>query len=117
MWAVTEGGTKKPTYINASIDSLLAFMDRVLRFKQQTERLQPDPPPTILTAEQFREKLEKFRRGEIKPGTRLDALQAEREWKSAFEQMKRELKDMDPNAVRSSSWWGIVLEEMKDRLR
>ncbi|AYB43188.1 SUKH-4 family immunity protein [Paenibacillus lautus] len=117
VWAVTEGSAQKPTYMNASIDSLLAFMDRVLRFKQQTERLQPKPPPKILTAEQFREKLEKFRRGEIKPGTRPHALQAEREWKSAFEQMKRELKDMDPNAVRSSSWWGIVLEEMKERLR
>lgn len=116
VWAVTEGSAQKPTYMNASIDSLLAFMDRVLRFKQHTERLQPDPPPMILTAEQFREKLEKFRRGEIKPGTRADALQAVREWKSAFEQMKRELKDMDPNAVRSSSWWGNVLEEMKERL-
>jgi hypothetical protein len=117
IWAVTEGGTQKPTYMNASIDSQLAFMDRVLRFKQQTERLQPDPPPTILTAEQFREKLEKFRRGEIKPGIRPDASQTQREWKSAFEQMKRELKGMDLPAVRSSSWWGIVLEEMKDRLR
>ncbi|QOT11119.1 SUKH-4 family immunity protein [Paenibacillus sp. JNUCC32] len=117
VWAVTEGGTQKPTYINASIDSLLSFMDRVLRFKQQTERLQPDPPPMILTAEQFREKLEKFRRGEIKPGTRPDASQAQHEWKSAFELMKRELKEMDLPAVRSSSWWGIVLEEMKDRLR
>lgn len=117
MWAVTEGGTQKPTYINASIDSLLAFMDRVLRFKQQTEHLQPDPPPMILTAEQFREKLEKFSRGEIKPGTRPDASQTQREWKSAFEQMKRELKDMDQPAVRSSSWWGIMLEEMKDGLR
>lgn len=117
VWAVTDGGTQKPTYMNASIDSLLVFMDRVLRFKQQTERLQPDPPPMILTAEQSRLKLEKFRRGEIKPGTRPDASQAEREWKSAFEQMKRELEDMDLPAVRSSSWWGIVLEEMKDRLR
>ncbi|MGG4345777.1 SUKH-4 family immunity protein [Paenibacillus lautus] len=117
VWAVTEGRTQKPTYMNASIDSLLAFMDRVLRFKQQTERLQPDPPPMILTAEESRLKLEKFRRGEIKPRTRPDASQTQREWKSAFEQMKRELKDMDLAAVRSSSWWGIVLEEMKDRLR
>lgn len=117
VWALTEGGTQKPTYMNASIDSLLAFMDRVLRFKQEAERLQPDPPPTIMTAEQSRLKLEKFRRGEIKPGTRPDASQAEREWKSALEQMKRELKDMDSTAVRPSSWWGIVLEEMKDRLR
>ncbi|MFE0556921.1 SUKH-4 family immunity protein [Paenibacillus sp. NPDC058910] len=117
IWAVTEGGIQKPTYMNASIESLLAFMDRVLRFKQQTERLQPDPPPMILTAEESRLKLEKFRRGEIKPRTRPDASQTQREWKSAFEQMKRELKDMDQPAVRSSSWWGIVLEEMRDRLR
>ncbi|MGG4090929.1 SUKH-4 family immunity protein [Paenibacillus lautus] len=117
VWAVTEGGIQKPTYMNASIESLLAFMDRVLRFKQQTERLQPDPPPMILTAEESRLKLEKFRRGEIKPRTRPDASQTQREWKSAFEQMKRELKDMDQPAVRSSSWWGIVLEEMRDRLR
>jgi hypothetical protein len=117
VWAITEGGTQKPTYMNASIESLLAFMDRVLRFKQQTERLQPDPPPMILTAEQSRLMLEKFRRGEIKPRTRPDALQAQREWKAAFEQMMRELKDMDLTAVRSTSWWGIVLEEMKERLR
>lgn len=31
--------------------------------------------------------------------------------------MKRELKDIDLTSVRSSSWWGIVLEEMKERLR
>ncbi|OME89819.1 MULTISPECIES: SUKH-4 family immunity protein [Paenibacillus] len=117
IWAVTEGGTQKPTYMNASVESLLAFMDRVFLFQQQSERLQPDPPPMIMTAEQSRLKLEKFRRGEIKPGTRPDALQTQREWKSAFEQMKRELKDMDQSAVRSSSWWGIVLEEMRDRLR
>ncbi|WP_145037345.1 SUKH-4 family immunity protein [Paenibacillus sp. Y412MC10] len=117
VWALTEGGTQKPTYMNTSIDSLLAFMDRVLRFKQQAECLQPDPPPTIMTAEQSRLKLEKFRRGEIKPGIRPDASQTQREWKSAFEEMKRELKEMDLPAVRSSSWWGIVLEEIKDRLR
>ncbi|WP_339266620.1 SUKH-4 family immunity protein [Paenibacillus sp. FSL K6-1330] len=117
IWAVTEGGTQKPTYMNASVESLLAFMDRVFLFQQQSERLQPDPPPMIMTAEQSRLKLEKFRRGEIKPGTRPDALQAERVWKTAFEQMMRELKDMDPAAVRSSSWWGIMLEEMKDGLR
>lgn len=117
IWAVTEGGAQKPTYMNASIESLLAFMDRVHVFKQQTEHLQPDPPPTILTAEQAREKLEKFRRGEIQPKTRPDASEAKREWKIAFEHMKRELKDMDLAAVCSSSWWGIMLEEMKDRLR
>ncbi|GIO96033.1 hypothetical protein J14TS5_11190 [Paenibacillus lautus] len=117
IWAVTEGGTQKPTYMNTSIESLLAFMDRVLLFKQQTERLEPNPPPTILTAEQSRQMLERFRRGEIKPRTRPDALQAQREWKTAFEQMMRELKDMDLTAVRSSSWWGIMLEEMKDGLR
>ncbi|KOR90207.1 SUKH-4 family immunity protein [Paenibacillus solani] len=117
IWAVTEGGAQKSTYMNASIDSLLAFMDRVLVFKQQTEHLQPDPPPMILTAEESRELLEKFRRGEIKPKTRPDAMQAQREWKAAFSSMKGELKDLDPDAMRSSSWWGIVLEEMKDRLR
>jgi hypothetical protein len=103
--------------MNASIENLLAFMDRVLQFKQQTERLQPDPPPMILTAEQSRLKFEKFKRGEIKPRTRPDAMQAQREWKAAFEQMKRELKDIELTSVRSSSWWGIVLEEMKERLR
>ncbi|MGG3279956.1 SUKH-4 family immunity protein [Paenibacillus solani] len=117
IWAVTEDGAQKPTYMNASIESLLTFMDRVLVFKQQTEHLQPDLPPMILTAEQSRQMLEKFRRGEIKPKTRPDASQIQREWKAAFEQMKGELKDIDLTAVRSSSWWGIVLEEMKDRLR
>lgn len=117
IWAVTEGSTTKPTYMNASIVSLLEFMDRVLVFKQQTKHLQNDPPPMILTAEQSRQMLEKFRRGEIKPKTRPDVSQAQREWKAAYEEMKRKLKDVDPTAVRSSSWWGIMLEEMKDRLR
>lgn len=117
IWAVTEGDTQKPTYMNASIESLLEFMDRVLIFKQQTEHLQLDTPPVIMTAEQARQKLEKFRRGEIKPNTRPDVSQAQREWKATFEEMKRKLKDVDLTAVRSSSWWGIVLEEMKDRLR
>ncbi|GAE05211.1 SUKH-4 family immunity protein [Paenibacillus sp. JCM 10914] len=116
IWAVTEGG-KKPTYMNASIESLLTFMDRVLLFNQNTERLEPQLPPTILTAEQARIRLEQFRRGEIKPRPRPDASQAQREWKADFGQLKRELKAIDPVAVRSISWWGIMLEEMEDRLR
>lgn len=113
VWAVTDNSADNPVYMNASVVLLLEFMDLVLKFRKQAASFSADPPPKIWTAEQARLRLEKFRRGEIKPQVNQDqtaALEHERE--ASFQKLKRELRVLDPSALHRSSWWSKVLEEI-----
>ncbi|WP_020617284.1 SUKH-4 family immunity protein [Paenibacillus daejeonensis] len=117
VWAISEGEQQKPVYMNASITGLLTFMDRILGFRKQTDALPPAPPPSVWTAEQMKERLEKLRNGELRPVSNPEDEQARRQRASLFRQLKRELKTIDAQALRAACWWGTVLEEMADELQ
>lgn len=113
VWAVSAHAENKPVYVNASVELLLEYMHLLLRYRQQTAHLPSDSAPRIWTAEQARLRLEKLRRGEIKPAKANPEQSAamEKERKAAFQQLERELRVLDPAAMQPASWWSKVMEE------
>jgi SUKH-4 immunity protein len=109
--AVSSQPTEQPLYINASVALFVEFLAEMQTYL--TAASQDAPPPVMtMSAEQARARLEAFRRGEVKPVTRVQHFDREKE----LLRIKKRFRQLDPGSLGSERWWDRILEQARDGL-
>lgn len=72
-----------------------------------------DTGPVVYTGEEMRERLERFRRGELAPKPPSKPVVSHRK---RLKRLRQDFASADPSALTPESWWSTTLEEAKHDL-
>lgn len=100
--------------INSSLHLFLKFLHQYADF---TQHFSSTSEPVIMTAEEFKERLEAFQRGEIKPKARKSKQPSLAERRQAIKKLRAYYNHEDPISVADEhAWWSVILEQLEDDL-
>jgi hypothetical protein len=109
VFAISEGVSNLPVFINSSFGKYIEFLELTADFFDRSK--QGDSGATVMSAEQARERLAAMRRGEVKPAKSV-IFDREKE----VEKLKKMFLEIDPDALDDDFRWAIVLEQIEDGL-
>ncbi|WPH14373.1 SUKH-4 family immunity protein [Variovorax paradoxus] len=110
VYAVSPGA--KPSYMNASVESLTVFVYTVYDLMRRAAASEPDPAPAVMNLQQMQEKLALLRQGLLRP----PKVQVRFNRAAEAKKVKDTLKQIDAKALKGTAWWKVVLDEFEDGL-